>query len=124
MSWKKTVQNIRNNYIKETKEYVLNVTPDLNTSEIKKIKLSLSEFILKIYNDSYKKYLIDEQSVTAEIMDHLLITTEAKNYIKNIAGPILNNIKSVSNEESTKDLIAQLLTTSMHRFSDQIYDFN
>ena len=38
MSWKKTVQNIRNNYIKETKEYVLNVTPDLNTSEIKKIK--------------------------------------------------------------------------------------
>lgn len=124
MSWKKTVQNIRNNYIKETKEYVLNVTPDLNTSEIKKIKLSLSEFILKIYNDSYKKYLIDEQLVTAEIMDHLLITTEAKNYIKNIAGPILNNIKSVSNEESTKDLIAQLLTTSMHRFSDQIYDFN
>jgi len=124
MSWKKTIQNIRNSYIKETKAYVQNVTPELNILERGKIKSSLSKFILKIYNESYKKYLIDEQLVTAEIMDHLLITAEAKKYIKNTAEPILKNIKLASNDERTKDLISQLLTSSMHKFSDQIYDFN
>ena len=87
MTWNTIIRDLRKDYIKEAKTYVEEVMPHLDFNKTKEIKKNTSDFISKMYLNSYNKYLQDEQIVNKEIIENLLITDEAKSFFKDIAKP-------------------------------------
>ena len=124
MSWKETIKTLRRGYIKTAEDYVNEVMPNLDFKETKTIKKNTSDFISKIYDNSYNKYLKDEHIVSKEVIENLLLTKEAKTYLKNTAKPLSDKINKSINDEKIKDIITELLSSSLHTFNEQIYQFN
>ena len=124
MSWKETIRVLRGYYIKTAEDYVTEVMPKLDFNQTKQIQKNTSDFISKIYSNSYTKYLKDEQMVSKEVIENLLITPEAKTYLKNTAKPLSDEIRKNVGDKKVKDIVTELLSTSLHTFYEQIYQFN
>lgn len=124
MGWKETIKALRKDYIKKAENYVIDVMPKLDFNQTKKIKKNTSDFISKIYSSSYARYLEDEQIVSKEVIENLLITPEAKTFLKNTAKPLSDEISKNVDDEKVKDIVTELLSSSLHTFNQQIYLFN
>lgn len=124
MSWKETIRVLRGYYIKTAEDYVTEVMPKLDFNQTKQIQKNTSDFISKIYSNSYTRYLKDEQIVSKEVIENLLITPEAKTFLKNTAKPLSDEISKNVGDEKVKDIVTELLSSSLHTFYEQIYQFN
>lgn len=124
MGWKETIRALRRDYIKSAEDYVNDVMPKLDFNQTKQIKKNTSDFISKIYSNSYTRYLKDEQIVSKEVIENLLLTPEAKTFLKNTAKPLSDEISKNVDDEKVKDIVTELLGSSLHTFNEQIYQFN
>lgn len=124
MGWKETIRALRRDYIKTAEDYVTDVMPKLDYNQTKQIKKNTSDFISKIYSNSYTRYLKDEQIVSKEVIENLLLTPEAKTFLKNTAKPLSDEISKNVDDEKVKDIVTELLSSSLHTFNEQIYQFN
>ena len=124
MGWKETIRALRRDYIKTAEDYVTDVMPKLDFNQTKQIKKNTSDFISKIYSNSYTRYLKDEQIVSKEVIENLLLTPEAKTFLKNTAKPLSDEISKNVDDEKVKDIVTELLSSSLHTFNEKIYQFN
>lgn len=124
MSWKETIRALRRDYIKSAEDYVKDVMPPLDFNQTKKIKKNTSDFISKIYSNSYTRYLKDEHIVSKEVIENLLLTREAKTFLRNTAKPLADEISNNVDDEKVRDIVTELLSSSLHTFNEQIYQFN
>lgn len=124
MDWIDTIRAIRSDYIKSAEDYVNEVMPNLNFNKTREIKRNTSDFISKIYANSYASYLKDEHIVSKEVIENLLITPDARTFLKKTAKPLSDKFSSDIDDEKVRDLVSELLSSSLHSLNEQIYQFN